>query len=175
MLVYSEQHRIVNNTALSFKKNEKTFAKISGASLERDQYFLKARKFETLPEADFKFMVLWSVFKGNTNKIDTLKLLQSYDKEDLKIINKERENIVLYKNTFKNDIGFTNEKIKTPQNILNMYQKNEISYLYVYYYFNKVVDQEIKFSRIQQRKIDRIKFFLSYFEPIKNYLENYDT
>ena len=168
MLVWSQQHSIISSLSLSFENLKKIHPKRSGATMERDKIFLNPSKYESYILSDFKFIVLWTVYKHSSNKIDTLKLMQGYTKEDIKEILKEKENIVLYENTFKKDQIVSNTKIMTPNNTINLNKKGEISELYLYWYFK---NHEPK-GRIQTRTVQRNNFLLEYFPKIQSYLNN---
>ena len=169
MIVWSKQHKIISDTALSFKKLERVHTKVSGSILNRDMMFLKESKNITKTEADFKFLVLWTVFANNSSKIDTMKLLQSYDKDAIKEINKDKELVVLYKNTFMKDQEAVEGLILTPKNVLGLYTKKKISLLFVYWFFEH---QDFDLSRIQKRTTQRIQFFMKYFPVVQDYLDS---
>lgn len=154
--------------SLSFQKNQKIHTKISDKILTRDVQFLNPKKYESYTEGNFKFITLWTVFKNNTGKIDTLKLINSYMKEDLDDIMLEKNKILLYKNTFSNDEKFMQTKIVDKDFILKSYQKGDISCLYVWWYFHNHNHEQ---TRIQKRQIDRINFFMTFFGKIQEYLE----
>lgn len=169
MLQFSQQHRIINDISLSFQKNEKIHTKISEKILERDIQFLKPKKYESYTEPNFKFIILWTVFKNLSSKIDTLKIVNSYDKEQIKEIMKEKEKIILYKNTFKQDKITMSTKLISKDLVFEMYNKNQISVLYVYWYFYHNTEE---LSRIQKKLIQKINFFMSFFPSICKELEN---
>jgi len=168
MLQFSYQHRIVSDLSLSFQKNIKVHTKISEKIQTRDRVFLKPKKYETYTEMNFKFIVLLTVFKHKCSKINTLKIINSYDKEDIKEIMKHKEKIVLYKNTLDKDETFMLSKIKSKENILNFYNKDEISLLYIFKYFSKNT-QEL--SRIEKKTIQNINLFISFFPKIEQELK----
>ena len=168
MIVWSQQHRIISSLSLSFSKLEKIHAKTSNAILDRDKMFLRESKYQLYTEADFKFIVMWTVFTSNTSKIDTLKKLQQYSENDIKEINYYKEKLVLYKDTIEKDFAIVATKICSPKVVLDMYIKREISILYVYWYFNQ---KEYNLTRIKKRTVQRINFFMSYFPTIQDYLE----
>jgi len=134
----------------------------------RDQVFYKPKKYLSWRETDFKFLVLWSVFKGNTNKIDTLKKLASLDQDDIKDLNRQKQKIVLYQNTLETDKTVTNAYALTPDLVLKMYKQNKISCLFVVWYFNKHGTEGL--GRINRRTVQRCNFFLSYFPAVSDYL-----
>jgi len=167
MIVYSTQIRIVSSLALSFQKNQQINVSVSNLTLERDKIFLKPVKYQQQIESNFKFISLWVIFKYNTSKIDTLKHLQELDKEDIKDIMLSKQKIALYQNTLKDDQTFMLSKMITPSNVFSLYKKNKISCLYVFWFFRNCNE---KLSRLQQRLLDRIRFFVSYFPKIEEYL-----
>jgi len=162
MIVYSKQHKIIQDISLSFQKLERLFVKQNEKTLQRDLIFYKPKKYETYTEIDFKFIVLWTVFKSNTNKIDTLKIMNQYTLDDIKAINKEKEKIVLYKNTLSNDSKILNTLNKSTD-IIELYKKNIISLLSVYMLYNNTDN----LGRINTRLVDRINYFMDYFPSIK--------
>ena len=167
MIVWSQQHSIISSVSLSFEKLEKIHPKKSGSIMERDKTFLNPKKYESFILSDFKFLVLYTVFKRSTNKIDTMKLLQNYTKEDIKKILKEKEKMILYENTFQNDLDNLRDKILTLKNIIKMFSENLISPLYVYWYFKQYTPE----GRIQKRTVERVNFYMSYFPKIKEYID----
>ncbi len=167
MLQYSKQHKIINDISLSFSKLEKVHTKISDKILIRDKQFYNTKKYQNFTESNFKFLVLWTVFKNNTNKIDALKLLSSYTQEDLKFVQKQKEKIIVYNNTIEKDFIFMKPKNKNYKTVLDFYKKQDISLLYVYNYFNKNV---LPLSRIETKKIERINFFMEFFPSIQKEL-----
>lgn len=180
MLVWSQQHRIVSSLSYSFLKNKMTFLKTSESILERDKIFLSPSKFETYTESDFKFLVLWICFTKNTNKINTLKILQNLSKEDLQNIKKEKYKIINYKFTLEEDLSVLNTYMfkidkycNTSFNISllqELFFKNKISVLCVYKYLKgevKLNETPKTLTRIQKKFIERIDFFMSFFEKIK--------
>jgi hypothetical protein len=169
MIAYSKQIRIVTNLSLSFQKNEKINVSVSNNTLERDKIFLKPYKYQQYTDSDFKFIVLWIIFKYNISKIGTLKHLQELEIDDIKEIMKEKQKILLYKNTLKNDMKIIKSKITNSINVINLYKKKEISCLYVFWYFE---NNNYELTRLQQRQLDRIRFFISYFPKIEEYLGN---
>lgn len=167
MIQFSQQHRIVNNISLSFKNNTKSHAKISEKTLSRDIIFLKPSKYETYTESNFKFITLWTVFKNNTGKIDTLKLMNAYNSDDIKYLMKEKEKILLYKNTFQADSDLMKAKVQSPAIVLKLYNKGNISALYTYWYFQ----QNEPLGRIQTKQVERVNLFMSFFPGIQEYLD----
>ena len=168
MLPFSQQHKIVSDVALSFSLHEKKNTRVSPKIVSRDRAFLSESKYVTKPEQDFRFLVMWTVFKRRTHKIDTLKILQQYTPEDLKYINQEKEKIVLYMNTIEKDFETCGSKILTPKTVLDMYNKKLISCLYVWWYFREDFD----LTRIQKRSVQNVQFFIHYFPVIEKYLSN---
>ena len=168
MLQFSYQHRIVSDLSLTFQKNTKVHTKISEKTQLRDRVFLKPTKYEAYTEMNFKFIVLWTVFKNKSSKIDTLKIINSYDKDQIKEIMKRKEDIVLYKNTLNKDEIFMSVKCKSKENVLNFYNKDEISLLYVFKYFSKNT-QEL--TRIEKKTIENINLFMSFFPKIEQELK----
>lgn len=173
MLTFSAQHRIINDLALSFQKNEKIHTKISDTILNRDLQFLNPKKYQGYTESNFKFIVLWTVFRNNTNKIDTLKLVNSYDKDQIREIMKEKENILYYEKTIQRDIEAMNPVTKNTENVFNMYKKGKISLMFLYRYFNKdFANLFANLSRIQKRQLTRVNFFMSFFPKIEEILKD---
>jgi hypothetical protein len=170
MLAYSNQIRAVSSIALSFQSRKKINVSVSNDTLERDKIFLKPKKYQTFAEGNFKFISLWTIFKYQTSKIDTLKLLQDLDKEDIKEIMKEKEKILLYQSTIENDYTFMKSKVQTPDNVLHLFKTNQISSLYLYWYF---VNNPKPAGRLNNRTIERISLFLEYFPKVKEYLEQW--
>lgn len=168
MLTFSAQHRIVNDIALSFQKNTKIHTKISETVLNRDLQFLNPKKYQSYTEANFKFIVLWTVFKNNTNKIDTLKTINQYTKDDIKQIMKEKERILFYEQTIQSDTEIMNTIIKTADNVFKMYKHEAISLMYVFKYF---LNQESS-GRIQKRQVQRINFFMSFFPKLEQIIRD---
>ncbi len=168
MVPYSTQIRTVTSLALSFQKNQKINVSVSNSTLERDKIFLKPGKFQLQTESNFKFISLWSIFKYQTSKIDTLKHLQELENEDVKSIMKIKEKLSLYQNTLINDRIFTQSLVLKPENVFKLFQQNKVSLLYVYWFFK---DYGENLPRLQQRQLDRIRFFLSYFPTIEDYLD----
>ena len=166
MLLWSQQQRIVNDLAISFQNLKNTHTKILNSVIDKDKTFLNPKKYETSTKSNFKFMVLWTIFKMSTPKTETLKLIASYEKEDTKRVTEAKEKIMLYQNTFKNDQIFMSSKIATPKGVLGMYKKDQISVLYVFWYFRT----DVALSRIQEREVKRINFFMEYFPSIREYL-----
>jgi hypothetical protein len=105
----------------------------------------------------------------NTGKVATLKKLNEYTQEDLKRIEKVMESILLYKNTLKKDFEIAETKINTPDVVYKMYKQNQYSILYFYYYFSRY-DGEL--SRIKQREVNKVKFFMEHFPEIKEYIDS---
>lgn len=169
MITYSQQHKIISDLSLSFSKIKKTFTKPSEKILNRDKQFFNYKKYETFTLLNFKFLVLWTVFKNNSSKIDTMKIINNYTDDDIKNIQKEREKIILYKNTLNKDKKFMLTKAKTTDVIFSMYIQNNISLLYMYH-FNK--NNKTKLSRIQTKQLNRIIFFISFFPKIEEYLKD---
>ncbi len=168
MIVWSKQHRIINDVSLSFQKTEKVHTKISHTIQQRDKQFLGSQKYQDQTDANFKFITLWSVFKNNTSKIDTLKLLSSYDKDDIKEIMKVKKKITLFQNTIQEDRSFMESKTQDKDSVFAFYKSDNISILYVFWYFQK--NKDFNLSRIQKRQIQRINFLLEFFPSIKSYL-----
>jgi len=174
MIAYSTQIRTVTSLALSFQKNEKINVSVSNTTLDRDKIFLKPTKYQQQIESNFKFISLWVIFKYNTSKIDTLKYLQDLTGNDIKDIMKEKQKLVLYQNTLDQDIIYSKSKILTSTTVFDMYKKNKVSFLFVFWYFkNTNSDKKKSLSRLQQRQLDRIRFLLSYFPPIEGYINSY--
>ena len=167
MLRFSQQHKIINDLSLSFQQNKKIHTKISEKILTRDVQFLNPKKYETYTEGNFKFLSLWTVFRNNTGKIDTLRLVNSYDSDEIKDIMKEKQKIILYKNTIRDDFTFMKSKTKSTKIVLNLYQTGKISCLYVYWFFKQI---KTDLSRIQTKQIQKIDFFMSFFPSIQNEL-----
>jgi len=107
--------------------------------------------------------VLWTVFVHSTGTMGTLRLLQSYTKEDLKNIQKIKTKCITYKNTFKQDKIIAKTKITTTSTVLKMYSKGELSVFYFWWYFNQHEPE----GRIQTRMYKRVDFLLDYFPLIK--------
>lgn len=166
MILWSQQHHIISSISLSFENLKKIHPKTSGSALERDKIFLNPNKFELYTVGNFKFIVLWTVFKHSSNRIDTFKLLQGFTKEDLKEILKQKENISLYENTFNKDKITASTKIVTPRNVIQMSKQDIVSPLYLYWYFQQHKPE----GRIQTRNVERNDFFVQYFPKIKDYL-----
>ncbi len=171
MIRYSQQHRIISNLSLSFQNEQKTYTKISEKILKRDKIFYNPEKYETYTENNFQFITLWTTFKNNLGKIKILGIMNEYTKDDIKIIMRQKEKLLLYKNTFENDLVFMKQYDKRDSVVLDMYLKNKISYMYIYVYFK---DRE-NLGRINSKKIKRIRYFLSYFPAIKSYLDEQST
>ncbi len=169
MIAYSTQIRTVTSLALSFQKNQQINVSVSNSTLDRDKIFLKPMKYQQQIESNFKFISLWVIFKYNTSKIDTLKHLQDLEKEDIKDFMMHKQKIALYQNTLKDDKTFVQSKIQTPATVFAMYKKDQISCLYVFWYFRYYTGD---LTRLQQRQLDRIRFFVSYFPKIEEYLNN---
>ncbi len=167
MLLWSQQQRIVNDLAISFQNLKKTHTKITHSVIDKDKVFLNPKKFETQTTTNFKFMVLWTIFKRSSPKVETLKTLANYEKEEIKELMREKEKIQLYQNTFDEDRVTMSSKMATSVSVLGMYKKGLISVLYVWWYFNKSPDN---LSRLQQRTVDRVNFFMEYFPSIQLYL-----
>ncbi len=168
MIVWSKQHRIINDVSLSFQKTEKVHTKISSIIQKRDMQFLGSQKYQNQTDANFKFITLWSVFKNNTSKIDTLKLLASYDKDDIKEIMEIKKKMMLFQNTFDEDERFMETKLPNKDTILGFYKSGDISILYVYWFFQQNIDNNL--TRMQKRQVRRIDFLLEFFPSIKSYL-----
>ncbi len=169
MIAYSTQIRTVTSLALSFQKNKQINVSVSNSTLDRDKIFLKPTKYQQQIESNFKFISLWVIFKYNTSKIDTLRHLQELEPEDIKDIMKQKQKIALYQNTLRDDQTFMQSKIQTPVNVFTMYKKDQISCLFVFWYLK---DFDGTLTRLQQRQLDRIRFFVSYFPKIEEYLTN---
>ena len=167
MIVWSQQHSIISNICLSFEKMEKICSKKTTKIMERDKVFLNPKKYESFILSDFKFIVLYTVFKNTSNKIDTLKILQQYTKDDIREILVEKEKILYFSNTLENDFIFVKDKILTSKNIIKMFKKNLISPLYVYWYFLRCESE----GRIIKKSVERVKFFMSYFPKVCEYIE----
>ncbi len=172
MLKWSNQHRIVTDTSMSFQKLQKTYLKTS-SSLVRDQVFLKESKYLTKTENDFRFIVLWTILKYSTNAIDTFKMLQSYSLEDLKLIEKDKMKIVLFRDTINKDFQITRPKVLAMPSVNTMYQKGEVSILYFYWFISRLGDDSMH-GRVQAKTIERIRFFMEYFPFIRDYLDGLD-
>ncbi len=164
MITYSAQHRIVNDLALSFQQSKKIHTKISKRVLDTDLQFLNPKKYSNQTNLNFKFIVLWTIFKNNSNKIDTFKLINSYDKDQLKSIIIAKERILFYKTTLVNDTLVMNRLTKSPKVVFEMYRSNKLSILYVYKFFKET---DYRLTRIQKRQVDRINFFMSFFPKIE--------
>lgn len=166
MLLWSNQWKIVNDISLSFQSNKKVHTKISGRILERDRMFLNPDKYSTYTESDFKFLVLYTCLTKSNSKIDTLKSLQIYDTKDKKNINLQKNKMIYHHNTLKEDIQIMNTYVMTPEVARQLYEKGEISFIGVWWYLK---DKEVQ-GRIQTKFKQRLDYFMSYFDKVKENL-----
>ena len=166
MLLWSSQWKIVNDISLSFQQNKKTYAKVSGKTLERDRIFLNPNKYSSYTENDFKFLVLWTCLTSTNSKIDTFKHLQQYNTQNKKDINLKKQKIIYHMTTLKEDIQIMNTYVLSPSLVQQLYNKGEISVLGAWWYLRNKETQ----GRIQTRFKQRINHFMEYFEKIKSNL-----
>jgi hypothetical protein len=171
MLRWSIQHKIVSDFSLSFSQHEKLYTAVSQKILERDKMFLKPKKYESYSEADFKFIVLYTLLHFCTNKIDTLKILNKLQPEELEQIRKFKEKIIMFQNTLEQDLSVSRTKINTPSSVYKMYKQGTYSLLYFYVYYKQLDLQNA--GRLQRRAFERVSFFLSYFPKIKQFLDDF--
>jgi len=164
MIPLSQQIRIIQDISVSFSKLEKTNTAIGG-TLERDKIIYNYKKYESYVLSDFEFLVLYTVYKRSSSKFDTIKILNEYTKDDFKYIKRIKENLVLYKNTVKNDFSIFNTKMITPNNIFTLLEDEQVSVLGSYVFL-----RNLHLSRIQQKKFLKMEFFLSYFPKIYKFL-----
>ena len=167
MILFSQMHNIISSTAVSFSSGNVLHVKNN--SIERDQAMFKYKRWETTPLNDFRFLVIYLVYKHNANKFDIFRMLNEITKEELQAIQKIKEKLVLYKKSIIEEISFVKTKIINPGNIIKMYTKNEISevgYYYFMWHFNRIG----RLSRIQDKKLRQIMMFMDYFPVIKNYI-----
>jgi len=167
MILWSQQHKIISSIVLSFEKQEKTFAKTSGDILKRDKMFLNPSKYEIYPVADFKFVALWTVYKHSSSRIDTMKLMNNFTKDELKEILSEKQKFLLYENTIKQDDTVAKTKVLIPNTVIKLTKKGELSPLFMYKFFQDIEPQ----GRIQTRNVQRNNFLMSYFPTIQTYLK----
>ena len=165
MIPYSQQHQVISTIAISFMNKQQIFTRSSNQTIDKDRMFYNPSKYETMVLVDFKFLVLWTVFKNHSTKIGTLQLLKGYDKKDINEIQQIKTSILTYKNTLQNDLDYCRSKIVTPKNILTMLQKEEISILGAYWYLSR-----FDLSRLQKRKLEQIEIFLEFFPVVKDYI-----
>ena len=168
MLLWSQQWKIVNDISLSFQKNNKIYTKISEKSLQRDKIFLNPDKYSNTTKNDFKFITLWSCLQKDTNKIGILKLLQSYTKEDLKYINKQKNRMIYYNNTLKNDINTMKPLILNEKIIQKLYNQDVISFIGAWWYLQ---DSKIE-GRLLTNFVNKLNNFMNYFDKVKDEISN---
>lgn len=162
MLLWSNQWKIINNTSLSFQKNKKVFTKMSTPIMERDKVFLNPNKYSSYSENDFKFLVLWTCLNTTNTKIDTLKQLQNYTKENNIGITAQKNKIIYHMNTIKEDVYKMNIYDLTPAIVQKLYYQGEISIIGAWLYFKDVETS----GRIQKKFKDRIDYFMSNFSKV---------
>ena len=155
-MVYSEQHRIINHIVISFKNKKTTYTKVSFKQLDQDLLFYNPDKYKFYTLEDFTFLVLWTVFKNNTNRIDTLKTLRGYQKEELRDIRIQKDKFTYHEKTKQEDITYLNTKIVTRVNLSKMYQNKDITELGYYHYMSNLGG----LTRIERRTFDRVHLFL---------------
>ncbi len=167
MILWSNQVKIVNDFSLSFQKNEKIHTKIQESVLQRDKSFLSPSKYDQYTKSDFKFIVLWTCLNYGANKIDTLKILNNYSKDDINIINHHKNKLINYKSTIKNDKIFMNQYQNTLSSVMNAYYKGNINIASTWL---NIKDKKPE-TRVQKKFINNINFFMSYFDKIKTNIE----
>lgn len=171
MLLWSNQWKIVNDISLSFQKNKRVYTKISPGNLERDRIFLNPNKYSAYTESDFRFLVLYTCLTKTNSKIDTLKTLQNYNFQEKNTKNnfiQEKNKIIYHQNTLKEDIQIMNTYIMTPKLVQELYNQGKISYIGAWWYLkDKIPD-----GRIQEKFKNRLEYFMSYFEKVKENLNN---
>ena len=167
MLLWSNQWKIVNDISLSFQKNKNTYTKISARNLEGDRVFLNPDKYSSYTESDFKFFVLWTCLTSSNSKIDTLKTLQSYNIENKKEINKQKNKMIYHMNTLKEDTYIMNTYIMTPEIAQQLYNKGDISFIGAWWYLRDKSPN----GRVQLKFKNRLDYFMSYFTKVKENIE----
>ena len=167
MLLWSKQWKIVNDCSISFMKNEKTHTKISEKILQRDKIFLNPEKYSNYTEQDFKFIVIWTCLMNPTNKIGILKILQNYTKDELKSIQNEKTKIIYYNNTLNKDKNVLNEYRMNFLLAKELFKTGKISIIGLWYYIHDKSPE----GRIQSKFYDKIRYFISYFKKIDQFIK----
>ena len=168
MIQFSQQYEIISSVCMSYRAGEKVPGYLGDASGHK--MFYKHEKYETWTLANFKFLVLWTVFEHFSNRHDTYKLLNELTDTEKKRIQKIKESCVLYKNTIKEDEDYLKTKIVTPALLFKMLKKDQISVWTAYRYLHGY-SREGLLSRIQDKKHMQIIHFVQYFPVIQNYID----
>jgi hypothetical protein len=125
-------------------------------------------KFESWTNADFKFIVLWTLLNKRFSSVSTvLKHLSETPQKELRKHLYHKEDLLVYQNVFKKDQETVKGLILNIDLVIQLYKKGKISFLFAYHYLhNKPIE-----GRIKQSLFKRLKMFVSYFPKIKEYLE----
>ena len=170
-MVYSEQYRMVNNLVLSFDKKEKTFGKVSNKQLDQGLMFYSPEKYKTTTDEDFKFMAMWTIFTRSTNTIDTLKLMKTFDNDQLREIQAYKDELFYYQLTLKKDIDYLRTQMVNPMTIAKMLLDGSVSIIGYYWFMFKAKEADLDLGRIHKRTFERVELFLSFYPDIKSYIE----
>jgi hypothetical protein len=177
MITYSTRIKIAKEQYLSFRTNKKVYlsTKFSEAELKKYQYFLHKDKYETYSTGNFKLFVLLVLLENSFSSfVKFLEYLNTLTKNEQQKILSKKSDIITYKNQLKKDCETLNGLNITPELIIKMYNTDKLSVFYVYYFmFIKGYYDKIR-SRIQKKKIQRVKIFTENFQPVLQYLKEND-
>ena len=159
MILREEQLKIILHISDTFNKKTPNLF-IKNSDYIKYSKFYNFDKYKEISTADFKFMVIWTALCSE-NRYKIMEKLRDYSKEDIDKIKKEKEKIILFKNTLKKDEY--NIKI-TDTDIFSLYEKGYVSIIQMGNYFKDNQPQ----GRIQLKTKQKIDIFMSYFK-IKGY------
>ena len=177
MIVYSQQIKIIKSVFYSFKNHKITNLSTTNSELQKYQSIYKYQKFETLTENNFKILIIYLIFKKRFSSLrSVLTYLSETDlKEHKQIINNFSDLLIGYESNFEKEekkVSVFDKKINI---VISLYKKNEISFIYLYYFMYKIYKNQNQIQgRIQQRLWNDLKILLCYFKKIKLYLEQKD-
>jgi len=170
LIQYSSQYRILKNVIFSYKQNKIVFTKITDKELKKNKYVYNYQKFESFTETNFKFLVIYLIYKENFSSLNSLmKYLSETDIKELKKILNKKDDFLAYQNTLKKDIDIISDYTKYLPLIIKLYKQDEITELGLFWYMHHNQDQ-IK-GRIQLSLFRRLNLLLSFFDIIKQYIK----
>lgn len=98
MILWSQQITEITSIFHSFQAGKRVHVHVSREDQERDKLFLRPEKFESMTLSNFKILVYYHMFNNrNTSKIQLLKELNVYTKDDIKKTGKLRTDVLSYK------------------------------------------------------------------------------